>query len=101
MLRPGRWPGRGAVSQDLRQQMKRHRFSSLALAAMAAIAGLTASMSPVPTAAESRPDVRYVPPDEAEGAVAYWDGERMGRARVMRPIQLDPVTMKPVDQQGA
>jgi len=41
-------------------------------------------------------DVLIVSPGYNAEAEAYWNLDRMERARIMRPVVLNPVTMEPV-----
>lgn len=70
------------------------RTPSIAAALSVACIGL--GMTTAVAATATKPDVLVAPPGDGERAVAYWSVERMDRARIQRPIVLDPETMEPV-----
>lgn len=65
-----------------------------------AVAALMASLGVHVLPAAALPgggyDVLMPPPGDNEEAEAYWSLDRMERARIMRPIVLNPVTREPV-----
>ena len=73
------------------------RFSSVAAALSVACIGLGMATAAADTAME--PDVLVAPPGDTERVAAYWSVERMDRARIQRPIVLDPETMEPIARQ--
>lgn len=73
-----------------------HRLPALALVALVAGLGIDFAMLPAAALPGDGYDVLMPPPGDNEEAEAYWSLDRMERARIMRPVVLNPVTWEPV-----
>jgi len=72
------------------------RFPARAVAALVACLGVHLAVLPASAEPAGGIDVLIPPPGDNEEAEAYWNLDRMERARIMRPVVLNPVTREPM-----
>ena len=72
------------------------RLPALTVTALVACLGVPLAVLPAAAPPGDGNDVLISPPGDNEAAEAYWNLDRMGRARIMRPVVLNPVTREPV-----
>jgi hypothetical protein len=72
------------------------RLPTFAVAAFVACLGVPLAALPAAVLPGGGHEGLIPPPGNNAQAEAYWSLDRMERARIMRPVVLDPVTREPV-----